>query len=161
MEKYNEEQAFEIELRKELDKFFPKEFIPDNFHLASKRALQHQSLPSLKIGIATYEKIMLFINGTIDSITFYEISFLINAIGSATPKQLIKPKRQMFRLFLRLFLRKRYVPDVTIDYVTIQKDIINLSNKWNSIVQPIKESTRRKVKAHIIRGINPVSNGKH
>ena len=143
MEQYNENQAFEIELRKELDKFFPAEFIPVNFHFAASRALQHQSLLSLKIGIETYEKIQFFVNGTIDKITFFEISFLINAVGSATPNQLIKPD------------------DTGMDYVKIQRDLINLSHKWNSIVEPIKESVRRRVKAHIIRNINPITNGKN
>lgn len=137
----NEQHAFEIELRKELDKFFPSEFIPDNFHFAACRALQYQSLPSLKCGIETYEKLLLFIDGDIDRITFYEISFLINAIGSATPNQLIKHE------------------DIGVDYLTIQKDIVKLSIKWNSIVEPIKESTRRRINAHVIRGINPTKNG--
>ncbi len=138
----NEQQDFEIELRKELDKFFPDELIPKDFHLYAARALQHQTLPSLKIGIETYEKLMLYVSGSIDKLTFFEVSFLINAIGSATPFQLIKEG------------------DTGTDYVSIQREIIQLSKKWNEIVEPIKESTRRKVNAKVIRGMNPVSNGK-
>lgn len=141
MTQVNEQQAFEIELRKELDKFFPEEFIPANFQFYATRALQYQSIPSLKIGIETYEKLLMYLNGTIDKITFYEVSFLINAIGSATPHQLGSNN------------------DIGVSYITAQKDIIQLSNKWNSLVDPIKESTRRKVHAHIIRGMNP-TNGK-
>lgn len=141
MNPQTEQQAFEIELRKELDKFFPSELIPDNFHFAAGRALQYQSLPSLKCGIETYEKLMLFIQGDIEKITFYEISFLINAVASATPNQLVKPD------------------DIQFDYVTVQRDVLELSKKWNAIVEPIKESTRRKVHAHVIRGMNP-TNGK-
>lgn len=141
MNPQTEQQAFEIELRKELDKFFPSELIPDNFHFASGRALQYQSLPSLKCGIETYGKLMLFIQGDIEKITFYEISFLINAVASATPNQLVKPD------------------DIQFDYVTVQRDVLELSKKWNAIVEPIKESTRRKVHAHVIRGMNP-TNGK-
>lgn len=137
-----EQQAFEIELSKELSKFFPKEFIPANFEFAAARALQYQSMQSLRVGAETYEKLLMFISGEISEITFYEISFLINCIGSATPKQLIENG------------------DIDINYLTIQKDAAKLSLKWNEIVEPIKESTRRKVNAKMIRGINPVSNGK-
>lgn len=139
MEKINEQQAFEIELRKELNKFFPDNLIPENFHFCAGRALQYQSLSSLHVGIEIYEKLLLFINGYIGEITFYEISFLINAIGSATPKQLLEDA-------------------IGIDYLTIQKDITALSLKWNELVQPIKDSVRRKVNAFAIRGIP--ANGK-
>lgn len=144
MEKYNEQQAFEIELRKELDKFFPDNLIPVNFHFYGSRALQYQSLPSLKCGMETYEKICLFLDGDINEITFFEISFLINAIGSASPSQLIKPEDNAG------------MPS----YVSIQKGITKLSHEWNDIVEPIKETVRRRVNAKVIRGINPISNSK-
>lgn len=141
MKEVNEQQAFDVELRKELNKFFPIELIPSDFHFCAGRALQYQSLASLRIGIETYEKLLLFISGSIEQITYYEISFLINAIGSLTPKQLIEKE------------------DTGLNYLTIQKDIAALSLKWNSLVEPIKESVRRRVHAHIIRGMNP-ANGK-
>lgn len=134
-----EQQAFDIEIKKELNAPFPEEFIPANFHFYAARALQHQSLTSLRVDAATYEKLTLFVNGTIGQITYYEISFLINCIASATPHQLIKES------------------DIDVDYLTIQKSINTLSFKWNELVTPIKERVQRRVKAHIIRGLNPIS----
>lgn len=132
-------QAFQIMLKKELDQPFPKEFIPEDFCVYAEAALQHESVTSLQTDTTTYEKIIMYLNGDIE-LNFWEIPFLVNSILNKTPAQLTGGRAGF-------------------EYLKIIKEVNELSKKWNEIVEPIKEATQRKVKSHIIRGLNPM-NGK-
>lgn len=134
--------AFDNEMKKELSKVFPSALIPPNFELAALRALEHQSLTSLGVDADTYDRIEMYLEGDLAEISFREISFLINAIGSSTKGQLSRPG------------------DIDFKYSKIQRDIIQLSIYWNNAVDPIKDSVRRRVQSHIIRGLDPNNNGK-
>lgn len=132
-------QDFETKFREELQNVeFPQDSIVDSFHDYKGIAIASKSIMKLGCDVETYEKLIGITPDT--PIDLYTISFAINAIEQSSPFELdLQPN----------------------EYLEVIKQTRVMADKWNELVEPIKQRVSQEMQPKAARPpMSVIPNGK-